>query len=163
MPSQERGRLHQPSPPDRARQEPRKPGQHRAVGPVKPGSGHLPAEHRDLVPQHQQLRVLGRRAPRQQRKPSQQLAEAQIEQSSRHPPIIWISVSLGEPAARSVRLTFWHPHASPLAAVGGHIILHTALTLRGTEMPPYATGGAHIVPLGHRRPVTKTAGLAERR
>jgi len=81
MPWQQRGRLHQPSPPDRARQEPRKPGQHRAVGPVHPGSDHLPAEHRDLVPQHQQLRVLGRRAPCQQRKPSQQLAEAQIEQS----------------------------------------------------------------------------------
>jgi hypothetical protein len=26
--------------------------------------------------------------------------------------------------------------ASPLAAVGGHIILHTALVMRGTEMPP---------------------------
>lgn len=47
--------------------------------------------------------------------------------------------------------------ASPLAAVGGHIVLHTALNLRGTEMPPYATGGAHIVPLGHQRPTTKTA------
>jgi hypothetical protein len=58
-----------------------KAGQHRAVGPVNPRSGHLSAEHRDLVPQHQQLRVLGRRAPRQQRKPSQQLAEGQIEQS----------------------------------------------------------------------------------
>ena len=47
--------------------------------------------------------------------------------------------------------------ASPLAAVGGHIILHTALNLRGTEMPPYATGGVHIVPLGQRRPAAKTA------
>jgi hypothetical protein len=47
--------------------------------------------------------------------------------------------------------------ANPLAAVGGHIILHTALTLRGTEMPPYATGGAHIVPLGHQRPAATTA------
>jgi hypothetical protein len=53
--------------------------------------------------------------------------------------------------------------ASPLAAVGGHILLHTALNVRGTELPPYATGGAHIVPLGHQRPVTKTAMLAERR
>jgi hypothetical protein len=47
--------------------------------------------------------------------------------------------------------------ASPLAAVGGHILLHTALNLRGTEMPPYATGGAHIVPIGQQRPVAKTA------
>jgi hypothetical protein len=45
--------------------------------------------------------------------------------------------------------------ASPLAAVGGHIVLHTALNLRGTELPPYATGGAHIIPLGHQRPTTK--------
>jgi hypothetical protein len=45
--------------------------------------------------------------------------------------------------------------ASPLAAVGGHILMHTALNLRGTEMPPYATGGAHIVPIGHQRPTTK--------
>ncbi|MDF2742283.1 MAG: hypothetical protein K0S88_3653 [Actinomycetia bacterium] len=47
--------------------------------------------------------------------------------------------------------------ASPLAAVVGHILLHTALTLRGTELPPYATGGAHIVPLGHQRPTTAPA------
>jgi hypothetical protein len=47
--------------------------------------------------------------------------------------------------------------ASPLAAVGGHILLHTALNLRGTELPPYATGGAHIVPLGHQRPAARTA------
>jgi hypothetical protein len=47
--------------------------------------------------------------------------------------------------------------ASPLAAVGGHIILHTALNLRGTEMPPYATGVAHVVPLGHQRPAATAA------
>jgi hypothetical protein len=47
--------------------------------------------------------------------------------------------------------------ASPLAAVGGHILLHTALNLRGTEMPPYATEGAHIVPLGQQRPAATTA------
>jgi MFS family permease len=47
--------------------------------------------------------------------------------------------------------------ASPLAAVGGHILLHTALTLRGTELPPYATGGAHIAPLGHQRPTSAPA------
>ena len=47
--------------------------------------------------------------------------------------------------------------ASPLAAVGGHIVLHTALVLRGIEMPPYATGGSPIVPLGHQRPTTAPA------
>lgn len=47
--------------------------------------------------------------------------------------------------------------ASPLAAVVGHIIVHTALNLRGTEMPPYATGGTHMVSLGQQRPAA-TAG-----
>ena len=47
--------------------------------------------------------------------------------------------------------------ASPLAAVGGHLLLHAALNLRGTEMPPYATGGAHIVPLGQHWPAATTA------
>jgi hypothetical protein len=60
MPSQQRGRLDEQAVPDRAWQHPRKPSQHRAVGPVEPGSGYLLAEYRDLVPQHQQLRVLGR-------------------------------------------------------------------------------------------------------
>ena len=30
--------------------------------------------------------------------------------------------------------------ASPLAAVGGHILLHTAANLRGTELPPTQPG-----------------------
>jgi hypothetical protein len=38
--------VHEPSPPDPAWQAPRKPGQHRPVRPVHPGSGYLPAEHR---------------------------------------------------------------------------------------------------------------------
>jgi hypothetical protein len=47
--------------------------------------------------------------------------------------------------------------ASPLAAVVGHIILHAAANLRGTELPPYATGVAPMVPIGHGRPAAKTA------
>jgi hypothetical protein len=43
--------------------------------------------------------------------------------------------------------------ASPLAAVGGHILLHTMLKLRGTELPPYAAGIAPMVPLGHQRAI----------
>jgi hypothetical protein len=76
------------------------------------GVGHLPAEHRNLVPQHQQLHDVGRRAPCQQHQPSQQLAEDQIEQSKRHPSIICASVSLSEVAAQSLRPTFWHPQAA---------------------------------------------------
>jgi hypothetical protein len=59
MPSQQRGRLHQLSLPHPAGQQPRQPSQHRPISPVQWGSGHPPAEHRNLVPQHQQFRVLG--------------------------------------------------------------------------------------------------------
>jgi hypothetical protein len=81
------------------------------------GSGHLPAEHRDLVPQHQQLHVVGGRAPGQQHQPSQQLAEHQIEQSKRHPSSICASVSLSEVAAQSLRPTFWHPQVDVLVGM----------------------------------------------
>jgi hypothetical protein len=109
MPAQQRlGPDGQPVP-ARARQQPGESGQHRTVSPVQSGSGHLPAEHRNLVPQHQQLRVVGRRGPCQQHQPSQQVAEDQIEQSKRHPLIIGASVSLSEVAGQSLRPTFWHP------------------------------------------------------
>src|SRR4029450_1232282 len=79
------------------------------TGAIYSAGAHLPAEHRNLVPQHQQLHVVGRRAPCQQHQPSQQLAEHQIEQSKHHPAIVGASVSLSEVAAQSLRPTFWHP------------------------------------------------------
>jgi hypothetical protein len=88
MPAQQRGRLHQQPAPGWTGQQPRQPSQHRPVGPVDPWPGHLAPQHRDLVAQHQQLGVLSCRAPRQQRKPLQHLAEQQIEQSKSHVPII---------------------------------------------------------------------------
>jgi len=48
----------------------------------------LATQHRDLVAQHEQLGVPCHRAPRQQPKPPQHLAEQQIEQSKSHMPII---------------------------------------------------------------------------
>jgi hypothetical protein len=39
----------------------------------------------------------------------------------------------------------WLLTASPLAALGGHILLHTAANLCGTELP-YASGVAPMVP-----------------
>jgi hypothetical protein len=53
MPTQQRSRLHQQPAPERAKQQPCEPSQHRTVGPAHLGSGDLSAEHRDLVPQHQ--------------------------------------------------------------------------------------------------------------
>jgi hypothetical protein len=56
--------------------------------PSRPVAGHLASQHRDLVAQHERLGVLGRRTPRQRRKPPQHLAEQQIAQSKGHAPII---------------------------------------------------------------------------
>jgi hypothetical protein len=88
MPAQQRGRLHEQAPPGWTGQQPRESSQHCPVGPVDPRPGHLASQHRDLVAQHEQLGVLCRRTPRQQRKPPQHLAEQQIEQSKSHVPII---------------------------------------------------------------------------
>ncbi len=42
-------------------QEPGQRSEDRTVGPVQPGPGTSAAQHGDLVPQHEQLDVLGRR------------------------------------------------------------------------------------------------------
>ena len=51
----------QPVRPQPCRQEPDQRGEDRAVGPVQPGPGIGAAQHGDLVPQHEQLGVLGGR------------------------------------------------------------------------------------------------------
>lgn len=51
----------QPVHPQASGQEPDQPGEDRTVGPVQPESGTSAAQHGDLVPQHEQLDVLGRR------------------------------------------------------------------------------------------------------
>jgi hypothetical protein len=81
MPAQQRGRLDEQPAPARARQQPRESSQDRSVGPVEPWPDYLPPQHRDLVPEHQQLSVLGCRSPRQQREPSHHSAEQQVQQS----------------------------------------------------------------------------------
>ena len=43
--------------------EPDQRDEDRAVGPVQPGPGLRAAQHGDLVPQHEQLDVLGRGRP----------------------------------------------------------------------------------------------------
>jgi len=68
MPTQQRlGPDEQPVP-VRAGQQPGQSGQHGSVGPVHPRAAHLTPQHGELMAQHQQLGVLGRRASRQQHK-----------------------------------------------------------------------------------------------
>jgi hypothetical protein len=57
--------------------------------PIRPGqAGPLAGalQHRDLVAQHQDLRVLGRIRARQQHQPTQQPNEDQVQQTNRHKP-----------------------------------------------------------------------------
>jgi hypothetical protein len=60
MPAQQRGRLHRQPAPGRAGSSRASPAS-TAVRPVHRWSGHSPPEHRDLVAQHEQFGVLGRR------------------------------------------------------------------------------------------------------
>jgi hypothetical protein len=52
--------------PQTSGQKPDQRGEDRAVGPVQPGPGTSAAQHGDLVPQHEQLDVLGLGRPAEQ-------------------------------------------------------------------------------------------------
>ncbi len=61
VPAQDDAGGDQPVHPQPCRQEPDQGGEDGAVGPIQPGPGINAAQHGDLMPQHQQLGVLGRR------------------------------------------------------------------------------------------------------
>ena len=61
VPPQDGAGRDQPVYPQRSRQEPDQRGEDRPVGLVQWGPGIGAAQHRDLVPQHEQLGVLGSR------------------------------------------------------------------------------------------------------
>jgi hypothetical protein len=84
VPPQDGARRDQPVRPQPCGQVPDQRGQHRSVGPVQPGPGLGAARHGDLVPQHQQLGVLGRRRAAGQDKPPRKPNEDQIEQAKGH-------------------------------------------------------------------------------
>ncbi len=61
MPPEHGAGCHQPVRPQRSGQEADQRGEDRAVGPVQPGPGPGAAQDGNLVPEHQQLDILGRR------------------------------------------------------------------------------------------------------
>ena len=71
----------QPVHPRHCRQEPDQRGEDRPAGPVEPGPGMGAAQHGDLVPQHEQLGVLGGRRPAEQNQPAAEPDEDEIEQA----------------------------------------------------------------------------------
>jgi len=84
VPPQDGGGGDQPVCPQPSRQERNPRGQDRSAGPAEPGPGIGTAQHGDLVPQHQQFGVLGRRRAAEQDKPVAEPNEDQIEQAEGH-------------------------------------------------------------------------------
>jgi hypothetical protein len=70
--------------PQRSGQVPDQRGQHRAICPVQPGPAIAAAQHRDLMPQHQQLGVLGGRRAAEQDQPAAEPGEDQVQQAKGH-------------------------------------------------------------------------------
>ena len=66
------------------RRHPGRPGTAPRGGPSPTGPRLGAAQHRDLVPQHEQFRILERRRTTQQDKPASKPHEDQIEQTQRH-------------------------------------------------------------------------------
>ena len=75
---------HDPVQPKAVGQQPRQRGDHGAVGPVRLRTGDLTAQDPDLMPQHQNLRVLRGVGPREQRQPAEQPDHEQIDEAKEH-------------------------------------------------------------------------------
>ena len=84
VPGEQGARRHDPVQPEASGQQPRQRGDHGAVGPVRLRAGDLTAQHRDLVPQHQDLRVLRGVAPREERQPAEQPGHEEIDEAKEH-------------------------------------------------------------------------------
>jgi hypothetical protein len=84
VPAQDGAGRDQPVPPQPCRQKPDECGEDRAAGPAEPGPRVGAAQHGDLVPQHEQLGVLGGRWPAEQDQPAAQPDEDEVEQAQGH-------------------------------------------------------------------------------
>jgi hypothetical protein len=65
-------------------QQPGQGGEHDKVSPVRPLAPDLPAQRRDFVPQHQDLRVLGGVAARQERQSAEHADHEQVDEADEH-------------------------------------------------------------------------------
>jgi hypothetical protein len=84
VPGAQGGGCHDPVQPKAPGQQPRQGGEHGPVGPVRLRAGHLTAQDRDLMPQHQDLHVLRGVAARQQHQPAEQPDHEQIDETNEH-------------------------------------------------------------------------------
>ena len=84
MPAQDGAGSDQPVRSQPPRQEPDQCGHHRPFGPVEPRPGTGPAQHSDLMSQHQELGVLGSRRPAEQDQPGAEPDEDEVQQAQGH-------------------------------------------------------------------------------
>jgi hypothetical protein len=84
MPLQHRARPDQPVAAQRTGQPACQRGQDRPIGPIQPRPGTGAPQHRQFVPQHQQLGVLRRGRASEQRQPPDEADEDQVQQPQRH-------------------------------------------------------------------------------
>jgi hypothetical protein len=84
VPSQQRGRGHDAVQPQATGQQPRQGGEHGTVSPVQPRAADLTTRHRDLMPQNQDLSVLGGVLARQEHQPPEDPDHEQVGKTDQH-------------------------------------------------------------------------------
>jgi hypothetical protein len=77
-----------------------------------PGPGIGAAQHGHLVPQHEQLRILGRRRTTKQDQPAAEADEDQIEQTDGHGRTSCPTADPGPSLQLTGQADFWHPTGS---------------------------------------------------
>ena len=75
---------HDPVQPQVPGQQRRQGGNHGAIGPVQLWVDDLTTQDRDLMPEDQDLHVLGGIAPRQERQPVEQSDHEQVDEADEH-------------------------------------------------------------------------------
>jgi hypothetical protein len=81
MPTKDGGRRDEPASEHAAREVLAQPAEQRPVGPVQARLRVGPPQHCDLVTQHEQLDILRRRRPAEERQPTRESDQDQIEQA----------------------------------------------------------------------------------
>ena len=84
VPAQQRARCHNPVQPQVPRQETGQGGEHGTVSPVRPRPRDLPAQDRDLMPQHEDLRILSGVIPCQEHQPAEHPDHQQVDETDKH-------------------------------------------------------------------------------
>jgi hypothetical protein len=84
VPRQQRSRSHDPVQAEVSGQQPRQGRQHGTVSPVRLRAGHLPAQDCNLMPEHEDLRVLSGVTPRQEHQPAGHPDHEDVYEANEH-------------------------------------------------------------------------------